>query len=383
MQKNRFPILVCLGSYALLTLLNCVGLSNSLFAQSQENLVPNPSFERFSRVPIGWFYKGKHFTDVMKYWNAPTSASPDIFGPKVIIPKHWKEKGFGQQIAHSGASLVGITTYGCEEGKPHCREYLQIQLKEALVVGQKYHFEFWVSNLSKSLRINRLGAHFSIEELEFLEDKVIPVTPQIEAKEIITTHFGQWTKIEGDFEAVEEASYLIIGNFYSDKETKVFKSRVDAFNYAYYYIDDVELKKVKPILKVPIKPDDLSKTPIEAGKVVTLKNIFFETDKYELLPRSFVELGKLLTLMREHPNMVIEIRGHTDIVGNKDYNQYLSRKRSKAVVQFLGDNGIESFRLQYKGFGSDLPIAPNDTKEGRQQNRRVEFKIISNTIGMN
>ena len=237
-------------------------------AQDQENLVPNPSFERFSRVPIGWFYKGKHFTDVMKYWNAPTSASPDIFGPKVIVPKHWAEKGFGKQLARTGSSFIGLTAYGCEEGKPHCREYIQIQLKEALVVGQKYHFEFWVSNLPKSLRINRLGAYFSMEEFQLIEDQTIQVQPQIEATQIISTGYGQWTRISAEFKATEEASYLLIGNFYSDQETQVQQPKSDAFNYAYYYIDDVLLKKVKPILKVPIKPDDLSKTPIEAGKIL-------------------------------------------------------------------------------------------------------------------
>ena len=380
MQLLNFPkyLILLIG-----LLLYGSGLGNRLVAQTNENLVPNPSFERFSRVPIGWFYKGKNFTDVMKYWNAPTGASPDIFGPKVIVPKHWAEKGFGRQMARTGSTLVGITSYGCEEGKPHCREYLQIQLKESLVVGQKYHFEFWVSSLPKSLHINRLGAYFSTEEIQLIDDSTIDVKPQVEAEKILTTRNGRWTKVAATFTAAEEASYLIIGNFYSDKETKVLKPRSDALSYAYYYLDDVLLRKEQPILKVPIKPDDLSKTPIEVGRVVTLKNIFFETDKYELLPRSFVELNKLLTLMRTHPNMVIEIRGHTDIVGNSDYNQYLSRKRSKSVVHFLIEHGIEAYRLQYKGFGSEQPTATNDTKEGRQLNRRVEFKIISNSGGMN
>jgi len=123
----------------------------------QENIIPNPSFEKYASTPIGWFYKGKHFTSVMKYWNAPTGASPDIFGPKVRVPAQWAEKGFGEQGAHSGVSMSGITAYGCENGKPHCREYIQIQLKEPLVPGQQYYAEFWVSHLPRSLRINNLG----------------------------------------------------------------------------------------------------------------------------------------------------------------------------------------------------------------------------------
>ena len=84
--------------------------------------------------------------------------------------------------------------------------------------------------------------------------------------------------------------------------------------------------------------------------------------------------------MRENTNMTIEIRGHTDIRGKDNYNQYLSRKRAKAVVLFLIDNGVSPARLQYKGFGSSNPIATNNTLRGMQLNRRVEFRIISNDL---
>ena len=119
------------------------------YAQSdkgmQANIVPNPGFEKFSATPIGWFYKGRHFTEVMKYWSSPTAASPDVFGPRVRVPEQWSVKGFGQHRARGGESMVGITAYGCENGKPHCREYLQIQLAEPLVIGQNYYCLLYTS----------------------------------------------------------------------------------------------------------------------------------------------------------------------------------------------------------------------------------------------
>ncbi len=345
--------------------------------QSWENIVPNASFERYAGVPLGWFYKGKHFTDVMKYWNSPTSASPDIFGPKVRIPKHWAEKGFGEQKARTGVSMVGITMYGCEDGKPHCREYIQIQLKEPMVIGQNYYFEFWVSNLPRSLEANNLGAYFSTKKINSALDKLLDVPPQVRATQITATRGSSWAKIFGRFQATEESDYLIIGNFFSDEATSVKAPLYQPLNYAYYYIDDVLLKKEEPILEVPLKEDDLTKIPLETGKIITLKNIFFETDKYELLPRSFIELNKLLKLMQENPSMIIEVRGHTDIRGTDSYNQYLSRKRAKAVVLFLIENGIDPARTHYTGYGSAKPIANNATAEGMQLNRRVEFKIVS------
>ena len=345
--------------------------------QSLENIVPNASFEKYSGVPLGWFYKGKHFTEVMKYWSSPTSASPDIFGPKVRIPKHWADKGFGEQKARTGLSMVGITMYGCEDGKPHCREYIQVQLKEPLVIGQNYYFEFWVNNLPRALKTNNLGAYFSNQKINSAIDELLEMPPQINTTQIIAPTKNGWIKIAGRFQAQEESDYLIIGNFFSDEATSVKAPLYQPLNYAYYYIDDVLLKKEEPILEVPIKEDDLTKIPLEEGDIITLKNIFFETDKYELLPRSFVELNKLLKLMRENSGMIIEVRGHTDIRGSDSYNQYLSRKRAKAVVLFLIENGIDPARTQYIGYGSSRPIADNITAEGMQLNRRVEFKIIS------
>jgi outer membrane protein OmpA-like peptidoglycan-associated protein len=89
-----------------------------------------------------------------------------------------------------------------------------------------------------------------------------------------------------------------------------------------------------------------------------------------------VELNKLLRIMQENPNMVIEIIGHTDSIGDDDYNKFLSRCRSKAVVMFLLENKIRPARLRYRGAGEHQPIATNETEDGRAQNRRVEFVVV-------
>lgn len=352
----------------------CLGQSSA--EVELENIVPNSGFEQYANAPIGWFYKGQHFTNVMKYWSSPTAASPDAFGPKVKVPAHWEEKGFGKLKPHSGASMVGITVFGCEDGKPHCREYIQIQLKEPLVVGQRYYVEFWTNHLPRSLEINNLGVCFSEKKIELKTDELLTMTPVMKAEEIVRAPKSKWARISGRFIAQNEADHLIIGNFYPDKETLVKKNSDDTLPFAYYYIDDVLVKKEEPVIEVPLKPDDLTKAKLEEGKVIPLKNIYFDTDKWELLPRSYVELNKLLQIMSENPDMIIEIIGHTDTQGESNYNLYLSRKRSKAVVEFLNENGIANHRTRYKGYGSTKPIATNSTEDGRQLNRRVEFLII-------
>ena len=360
--------------FCILTIYAVIGQTSG--RNSTVNLVPNAGFEEFSGFPIGWFYKGKHFTSVVKYWSAATAASPDVFGPKVRVPLHWQEKDFGKQEPKEGNAMAGITVYGCDEGKPHCREYLQIQLLEPLVVGQNYYVEFWCNHLPRSLQVNNIGCYFSDSKQEVVTDEQLKFSPQINAKGIIDAANGNWVKVAGRFKAETVADYLIVGNFFPDSLTHAKMTSEASFKYAYYYIDAIKVLKEEPILPVPEQEPDLSKIEIEAGKVIQLKHIFFETDMAELLPRSYIELKKLLQLLEDHPTMAIEVRGHTDIRGGHAYNIDLSHRRSKAVVDYLTMHGVAPERVQFKGFGSSKPIATNDTSDGRQQNRRVEFIIL-------
>lgn len=115
---------------------------------------------------------------------------------------------------------------------------------------------------------------------------------------------------------------------------------------------------------------------IEIGKAVVLRNIFFDTNKYELRPESQSELERLEEILTENPGIRMEISGHTDSDGSADLNQRLSENRAKSVVEFLVKRGIAEDRLIYTGYGSTQPIADNLTAQGKQLNRRTEFKII-------
>jgi outer membrane protein OmpA-like peptidoglycan-associated protein len=116
--------------------------------------------------------------------------------------------------------------------------------------------------------------------------------------------------------------------------------------------------------------------PILAGEKIILKNIFFETAKYDLKKESKVELDKLAAFLTKNENLIIEIGGHTDNVGNAQLNLSLSKNRANSVKDYLTKNGIDAERLQTKGYGAGEPIADNSTAEGKAKNRRTEFKII-------
>ncbi len=117
-------------------------------------------------------------------------------------------------------------------------------------------------------------------------------------------------------------------------------------------------------------------TPINNNAVFVLRNLFFDTDKYDLKPESAEELLQLVELMKMNPKMEVMITGHTDNQGAADYNVKLSENRAASVVAYLVKAGIAPARLKSKGYGDSRPAAANDTEEGRAKNRRIELVIL-------
>jgi outer membrane protein OmpA-like peptidoglycan-associated protein len=116
---------------------------------------------------------------------------------------------------------------------------------------------------------------------------------------------------------------------------------------------------------------------VEVGAKVILRNIFFETGKATLKPESYPELENVQQFLENNPSVRLEISGHTDNVGSIKTNTKISQDRAQAVVNYLLGKGIERGRLEAKGYGFTISLAPNNTPEGRALNRRVEFKILS------
>jgi len=116
--------------------------------------------------------------------------------------------------------------------------------------------------------------------------------------------------------------------------------------------------------------------PIKIDQSVVLNNIFFETDKFELRPESFPELQKLYTLLKNNPDVLVEISGHTDNQGSESHNTILSDKRAKSVKEYLVKAGIPPNAIKTAGYAASKPIGDNNTAFGRSQNRRIEMKII-------
>lgn len=111
------------------------------------------------------------------------------------------------------------------------------------------------------------------------------------------------------------------------------------------------------------------------GKVSLLQPIQFDYNKATIKPVSFPILQEVATLLKARAAMKLDIQGHTDSKGSRDYNVNLSRQRAASVMNYLVGQGIDRSRLSSEGYGPDKPIDTNDTEEGRAKNRRVDFVI--------
>ena len=138
-----------------------------------------------------------------------------------------------------------------------------------------------------------------------------------------------------------------------------------------FYNTTVDLKKKKTPRKLDVKLKQLKE-----DTKLTLNNITFETNSADLNESSYIELNRVVKLMKDNPAIKIEIAAHTDNVGSNIYNLRLSKRRAKSVLQYLLESGINANRLESKGYGESNPLMPNDSDENKAMNRRVELKIL-------
>ena len=366
------------------------------------NLVPNPGFEDVTNLHCRWNQDGRKYMEDIPYWDSPTETTPDIFSSK-LKPSCWanpKKHSEGKQNPRTGYNMAGIKTYGKGGTETFWHEYLLIKLDSPLVKGQKYFAQMYVNRaVSSSHASDNICMAFLDSAIATRDRMPLYITPQVCSDGVISSRWNMWKEVSGALTAKSNAQYLLIGNTYSDDDTRTEKFEQGQGG-AYYYIDDVTVRRATDSDKMAVVPKEsvaprpkviLAKAEIVStkeikldsidyrpGNIIKLDNIFFEFDKAELLPESRQELDKLGDILFDYPHMVIQISGHTDNIGSSDYNAKLSESRAKAVVDYLIEKGTNKNRLSYQGYGDTRPLATNATPEGRAKNRRVEFLILSN-----
>lgn len=362
-------------------LILCGALCFSIFTLWAQNLVPNPGFEEYVKCPGSFMLNRTEFA--IHGWQSPTNGTPDHFhscsSGEADVPVNWA----GNSNAHTGKGYAGIYVWTTDR---EYREYLQCELSEPLVTGEKYIVEFYFKLANKTVyAINRMGMTFSQTRIHETQDGILKMIPvlSVEKDTAMTAATGSWEQAWMEYVAQGGERYVIIGNFFSNKETRFTRL---PFRYglepmlnerSYYYIDDVLVQHVG--VEQPVDPGSvtqLNPESIALNHTYTLKDIKFEFDSYILHPSSNDELAKVVAYLNAHPEVNVRISGHTDFVGSDDYNLTLSRNRAKSVTDFLIMRGVDEHRIVSYGFGKSRPIRQEKTEEAGKINRRVELKFV-------
>lgn len=391
MLVNNLPYIV------LVVLINCSGLFGQSSDSSsyrnlllvdrlyQTNLVPNPDFHSYQTCPEKYTIVPKsYFVDD---WTMPTGGTPDYFNVcsnQAGVPGNW----VGHINPRKGYGYVGLIAgrYTDNNGNvSEVREYIQAELKEPLKANQTYYVRFFVSLAGYSkYALDGMAASFS--------DTLIDVTNYIKAlplPEHIYNPSGnflqkksQWVPVEGIYTANGTEQYIVIGNFRSDAATKEKNTNTRSdLNCSYYLVDDVLVSEVTPQFVAQYNQSIENESNVQVVKnemEITSPDfnaILFDFDKTMVNGTYINTLKKLADFMLSYPDVKVSLVGHTDAVGDSEYNLNLSEKRAKEVAKVLASKDIKLERLQIKGVGEAEPVNSNESEEERALNRRVEIRI--------
>ena len=373
-------------------------------AQEENNLVLNPSFESIDG-------KLKKLTQIYiaKDWDSPTALKADLFSSSIsgdiAVPKNI----YGKEFAKDGQNYAGILAYSYNNKKP--RTYLQTKLVKPLASGLEYCVTIHVSlaDLSK-YAIDNIGIHFSDEQITLDKKGDIIFNNKSELSAVVSNEKSKiykarykWETICGIYQSDGKERYITIGNFFNNKDTKYEKlTKIDSFPgtqlaEAYYYIDKVEVKLVEDpnscncndaakkkresvIYHLDVDVDESLPISIKLKK----NAIYFDVETYSLDPMFDNNLNYVITLLKDNPDLKLQLNGHIDNLEkdaikddpeNKELIN-LGNYRSKSVKDFLMKNGISSDRLSSQDVGSDQPASRGTSPFSMAKNRRVEFIII-------
>jgi len=332
------------------------------FGTSAQNIIPNSSFEISKKKPRFMSSTGRDFESAIYKWTVPNEASTDLISPR------FDSKNLTEIPPRTGEQMIGIVVNG-----DYWAEYGKVKLLKSLEVGTEYYVEYWISmptyySKNKPVPTN-LNDHFGLyfsKDIYNGDKRILTAKPQVGATRNEVARPVKWTKITGKFIAEKAATHMYLGQFLDESDPgKIAKG--------YFFIDDVFVEAFtnSAVDYTPSRYYSINGSTAS----VNIDNIYFETDKYELLASSYDELDNLVKILTKNPTLKIEIQGHTDDVGSAEHNKELSYNRAKTVYDYINNSGIGAERLDFEGYGITKSIASNASETGRQKNRRVDFVV--------
>lgn len=371
-----------------------MGLLLSAGVMAQNNMVPNGSFETTEKK----IKNGEGEIMLATPWISPSEANQaDMYSAG-------NKKGYGIPTNNRGYmetdwgnNYAGFRAFSYRNKLP--RTYLQVKLKKPLIAGKKYcvNFNVVLSKTSKYASAH-IGMNLAVKKPKQKDLEANTIKPQIvDAGNSIYDEQHEWKQVCGVFIAQGDERYITIGNFtpdaeMTDKRDFVKKRKLKEFPQlqeieAYYYIDDVSVINLEEIDVCKCEANDAGGNEMEvvyssststgmdmkAAEEIALKNVFF--NKNNTSPTSAGVIREIIDLLKENPELNIEIVGHMDKVEQKDNLNDLSADRAKWLYDYLVKNGVDASRLSHKGVKATQPLDEGGTQASLTKNRRVSFVV--------
>ncbi|MEA5428955.1 OmpA family protein [Arcicella lustrica] len=312
-----------------------------------------------------------------------------------------KNKLNGEPIIADKIELVNLSN---KANQPKIEKQKNGDILISLIPEDKYHLEINTNGFEKyqqefvKLKQAELDCFLTpkqkikglvLSAIDSTSGKILPATFKItgnKTKKAFTVNTSN-DVTEYHLALTEKDNYQI-ESFAKDYELKVEQVQYASSKKAVFY---TVLLKRKPAVNSSksVATVDVPKTkaPIESSKVkdfvqiehgqsITLDNVYFEQSSFILQSVSYEELDKMVELLKNAPQVKIEISGHTDNIGDTRLNFALSENRARVVFNYFVSKGINENRLHYKGYGSNKPLLPNNSEENKKKNRRVELTVL-------
>jgi outer membrane protein OmpA-like peptidoglycan-associated protein len=319
-------------------------------------------------------------------------------------PEAWKTTS-PFLLVYGGLSNKSVAFTVFNPSVPNTRKYLQIKLLCPLVKDKLYRFSLRL--VPGSMQIESIGVLFSDSIIFYDQDILIKIKPTIDLSsqmlKILKRRKREWNQFTVEYRALGFEKYLIIGNFQSDAEQiRTFVDKPKNFTNYLYGIDDVELipidsidlcpdyEKIKeklyslndrhPLKRYNLFGDDEPKKATETEvkpiiDTIRLSSILFEFDSFKINSAGKQLLDSLFYSLNKENIDFIKIHGHTDSIGDQDYNIRLSLNRANAIKEYLSTQNLSTYITEIQGYGDKFPLESNLSENGRQKNRRVEVII--------
>lgn len=341
--------------------------SHQAFAQNS-NLIPNPGFEEYWALPDGK-NPGKF---CLSQWTVPFEPGAGDYYHRKAKPGHQPENNkYGSQKPFDGEAMSAICNF------PDFREFLQTKLIRTLTRDSVYEFTVRIS-CADEMKLGDVLTDFGVVFLQaevddFDGEHLLKEPPAMYWRnENGYTDKENWITLTQTYKAKGNERALLFGSFHwKDSLTGKMYGNVNYKRYTHYYIDGFELRKITQHTQTNRDEKLFVNTDL-----FVLRNLLFATASDRLDTNSAAELDLLADYLLRNPQKKIQITGHTDNEGDSSANMVLSEARAVSVKNYLLKKGIAGARMSTSGKGENEPIMPNNTPQGRQQNRRVEIRLL-------